>query len=240
MVPAPLPLDLELLEDLALKGVGLDRERCGDGVADLTRCRLREPGGVEWLEVGIRPVALEDAVEGLDQVGVAALGSPHVPLASRDLCRERQVGRADVHGREPGGAVEAPCLGMEPCAGSVVGDLHVGTDVGQGLQRPELGCPRVRGGDHPQRPAGSSVPVERKQQVTHTRPADEGQYEIDAVGGLDLGRDLPTDGRLVAGVRHQHRVAQRCERARDGHGLAGGCQHLDGEEALQVRVDPRP
>ncbi len=201
---------------------------------------LGELRGVERLEVRIGPVGLEDPVEGLDQVGVAALGCPDVPLPSGDLRREREVGRSDVDGREPGGPVEAPRLGMEPGAGRVVGDLHLGTDVGERLKRAQLGAAGVGGGDDPQRLAGLGVPAKRRQKVAHPRPADEGEHEIDAVGRFDLRHDLPTDRRLVACVRHQHRVAERRERASDRHRLAGGSQRLDGDEALQARRQPRP
>ena len=124
-----------------------------------------ELGRVVGDEVAALPVALEDRVELGEHVGVAGRRRADVPLQAGDLGRVGEVRRADVGGREARAAVEDPRLGVQAGGAEVVGDPHVGAEVGELVERGPLGGARVGGGEHAQRSAAFAVPPQRRREA---------------------------------------------------------------------------
>ena len=87
-----LTFEFEPVEDLPLKGIGLNVERRCDRVIGRRRRSGRGVAlGVEVLEVHVGPVGGERAIKRRDEFGVQALRGTHVPLEAGDLSGEGEV-----------------------------------------------------------------------------------------------------------------------------------------------------
>jgi len=109
----------------------------------------------------------------------------------------REVRGADVGGREAAFAVEVPRLGVEARGADLVGDLHVGPQVGQEVDGAALGGADVGGSDDAQGAAAVKVGAQRAFEDPEAVPLDEGAEQVDAIGGGDLGLKDLAEARLA-------------------------------------------
>jgi hypothetical protein len=95
---------------------------------------------------------------------------------------------------------------MESGAGLVVGDAHIGAKVTKLVECPRFRRARVRRRQHADFPTGLTVRAERVEHRRDPATSDEGHYDIDSVGRVDLCQHLITDARLARRIRQQRCV----------------------------------
>ena len=180
---------LDLLEEPLLKRSQLDLDRAQqDRVLALGgRGPLEELVVIEGDEVAARPVRLEDGAHLRDDVGIPHSRDADVPFESGDHRRVREVRRADVRGRVPAPAVEEPRLGMEARGGRVVGDLDLGSERRQLVERSQFGAVRVGRGDDAKPLAGFAMSPQHVHHRTDAAPPHEGHHDVDGVRRVNLG-----------------------------------------------------
>ena len=162
-VPPVRARELDLLEQPLLKRHrGRSRSGCSRSVC------LRLPSapcarGTRSRSYGTKsPLSQYDVEDGghlRDDVGVANAGDSNVPLEPGDQRRVRQVGRSDVRGRVAALPMEQPRLRVQPCRRGVVGDLDLGSERRQLVERTQLRAVRVRRRNDAQRLSVPAMPT---------------------------------------------------------------------------------
>ncbi len=113
----------------------------------------------------------------------------------------------------------------------LVGDLHLGAQLDQAVERALVGRAHVRGGDDAQPATALAQLGELLLDHPQALPLDEGAQQVDGVRGGQLAGDLEADARLTATVDEECAGGQR-DRGTLGKGRrvgrAGGLS--DGEQ----------
>ena len=118
--------------------------------------------------------------------------------------------------------MKEPGLRVEPGASGVVRDAHVGAELAQALEGVGVGGAEVRGGQDAQL-LGVSLEkvVQLGAQESEAAPLDEGDEQVDAIGGGELEPDLVTDAEIARAVDEEIAVPERPGRARQRAGAGG-------------------
>jgi hypothetical protein len=133
---------------------------------------------------------------------------------------------------------------VQPRGPRVVGNLHVGADRGQPVERPSLGRPGVHGCDDPNLTARPAMGFERRSEYSQAVPANERAQQVDAISGVNLPLDGGPNGRLAASVHQEVGGGQRNEWLWGGSGerSASGerpnlTQNSQGNDQRVIRLD---
>ena len=118
--------------------------------------------------------------------------------------------------------MEKPSLGMEPRAGSVIGDSDLRTKVPQSLECGQLGRVRVRGGQQAERAPCVDVSTQQVEHRPNTRLAYKGHQHVNAVGRRHFRVELEADTRLARSIGEKRRIEERGCRERYSLGFAIG------------------
>ncbi|MFM2089738.1 MAG: hypothetical protein RLZZ127_227 [Planctomycetota bacterium] len=166
--------------------------------------------GIEAPELAVLPQPVEGGREGVQQVGGVMLGRLERPFQAAAQGGDTDIRRADIDGAETGGAVEAPCLGVQPRPPGVVADLQgCGREAGQRLQRLGIRGAHVGRTQHADASAAGRQIEKGIAQLPEAVPLDETDDEIDLVAGGEFGGQLLAQGRFSGTAGQQGRTAQR-------------------------------
>ena len=107
--------------------------------------------------------------------------------------------------------MKAPGFGMQAGRADVVRHSYLGTQRNQLIERGALGRVGVGGGQDPQRSTGSAVIAQRFNEWADAAAANERHHHVDRIGRIDLGAELPPQGRLARSIGEQRGVEHRDE-----------------------------